>query len=67
MGLLYVQMMKKVDIKKYNSYLKSYTKLLVEHKNFLEVYNPDGTPFRTSFYYSDEGMSWCVNYLTMIS
>ena len=67
MGLLYVQMMKKVDMKKHKEYLKTYTGLIKQHKNFLEVYNFDGTPFKSSFYYSDESMLWCVNYLTMIS
>ena len=45
------------------SYLKQYKKNIEKYKNFLEVFYPDGKPFNTSLYITDEGMIWCSNYL----
>ena len=55
----------------YNDYLfvdgaiNGGTPVIEKYKNFLEVFNPDGSPFRSWFYYADEGMLWCANYLTL--
>jgi len=57
MGLLYAQLVK--------GYKPKYKKLIEKHSNFLEVFNPDGTPFRSKFYYADESMLWSANYLTL--
>lgn len=65
MGPLYVQLVKQIDKKKAKEYIDIYTKLIEKHKNFLEVFNPDATPFKSPFYHADEGMLWSANYLTL--
>jgi hypothetical protein len=65
MGLLYVQLVKKIDKKLFNKYFRTYTKLIKKHKNFLEVFNLNGTPYQSPFYYCDESMLWAANYLAL--
>jgi len=65
MGPLYVQLVKKIDKKKAKDYIDAYTLLIEKHKNFLEVFNPDGSVFRSPFYHADEGMLWAANFLTL--
>ncbi|MEE9525461.1 MAG: hypothetical protein V3V78_02525 [Candidatus Woesearchaeota archaeon] len=65
MGPLYVQVVKQVDKKKAAKYKQKYKEIIEKNKNFLEVFNPDGTPFKSKFYYSDESMLWAANYLTL--
>jgi hypothetical protein len=65
MGPMFVQLVKQVDGKKAKKYIDSYTKIIEKYKNFLEVFNPDGTPFKSPFYYADEGMLWAANYLAI--
>ena len=65
MGLLYIHLVKKVDKKLAEKYIKQYTKVIEKHKNFLEVFGPKGEVFKTFFYHSDESMSWAANYLTL--
>jgi hypothetical protein len=35
----------------------------MKHRTFLEVYNSDGTVYKTPFYVADEGMLWCSVWL----
>ena len=65
MGPLYVKLLKHVDKERAKHYKHKYTELIEKHQNFLEVFNPDGTPFRTPFYYCDSGMLWAANYVTL--
>ncbi len=65
MGPLFVKLMKEVDKKKYTYYKEHYTTLIERHGNFLEVFDKDGKPFSTPFYYCDSGMLWAANYLTL--
>lgn len=65
MGALYIQMLKKIDFEKANAHIAAYKNLIEQYKTYLEGFYPDGTPFRTFFYYSDEGNLWCANYLTL--
>jgi hypothetical protein len=65
MGSLYVQMVKKIDERKAAEHKKQYKELIEKHHNFLEVFDSDGKPFRSRFYYSDESMLWAANYLTL--
>jgi hypothetical protein len=67
MGPLYIDIVGKVDKKLQQRYLKLYTKVINKHKNYLELFNSDGSLYRKLFYYSDEGMSWCANYLTLLN
>ena len=50
-------------LEKYNKqltskYIEKYTSLIKKHKTFLEVYNPDGKPYKSIFYITDEAMVW---------
>ena len=63
MGPLYVKLVKKVDKKKYNEYVKTYTKVIEDNRNFLEVFDSKGGVYKTPFYYSDESMLWAANFL----
>jgi len=65
MGLLYVQLVKQSDKEKAHEYKMKYKELIEKHHNFLELFNPDGTPFQSRFYYADEGMLWAANYLCL--
>ena len=67
MGPLYISLVKNINRKKAKEYIDSYTALIEKHRNFLEIFNPDGTPFSSAFYYADEGMLWAADYLTIIS
>ena len=64
-GPMFAQIMKKVDKKLAASYKKKYKEVIEKNSNFLEVYDEKGNPYRTLFYYSDEGMIWAANYLTL--
>jgi len=66
MGLLYLHVLGKSEKKLLLHYLEKYKENIMKYKTFLEVLREDGSPFRMSFYYSDEGMSWCANYLTLL-
>jgi len=65
MGPLYIQLLKKIDKQKAKEYTDIYTKLIEKYKNYPEVFNPNGTLFKSLFYFSDEGMLWAANYLIL--
>jgi hypothetical protein len=65
MGPLYINLVKQVDKHKANEYKEMYKELIAKHGNFLEVFNANGKPFSTPFYYCDSGMLWAANYLTL--
>jgi hypothetical protein len=65
MGPLFVKLVKQVDSKKAKEYKEQFTKLIEQHKNYPEVLNNKGKPFKTLFYYCDSGMLWAANYLTL--
>ena len=65
-GLIYIQAVKMVDKKLAYEYLAEYRKLIEKYMNFLEVFDKEGKPFRSPFYYTDESMLWCSIYLSMI-
>ncbi|KYK27336.1 hypothetical protein AYK26_03700 [Euryarchaeota archaeon SM23-78] len=63
MGLMYIEVVNMVNKKLAKYYLEQYKEQIEKHRNFLEVYDTNGKPFRTLFYYSDGGMLWAANYL----
>lgn len=65
MGPLYISLVKRVDKKKFNHYYNKYRQIIEDNMNYLEVFNPDGRLYKTPFYYSDEGMLWAANFLTL--
>lgn len=62
-GMMYIRVVAMMDKKLARKYLGQYKKLILKHKNFLEVYDREGRPFKTLFYYTDDSMLWCANYL----
>jgi len=65
MGPLYAQLVKKIDERKAEEHKKQYSELIEKYHNFLEVFDSSGRPFRSPFYYADEGMLWAANYLVL--
>lgn len=65
MGPLYIALVKRIDKGLAWRYLDEYTRIIETHKNYLEVFAPDGKPFETMLYHSDQGMLWAANYLTL--
>jgi hypothetical protein len=66
LGLCYMDVVKKFDKKLFDVYIKKYTQLIVKNKNFLEIFNPDGSHFFKTLYVSDESMLWSAYYLDLI-
>lgn len=62
-GLMYIETVSLVDKKLARQYLRQYKGQIEKHRNFLEVYDRLGRPFNTLFYYADDAMLWCANYL----
>jgi hypothetical protein len=63
LGFMYIRIVADIDPALARRYLLQYERLIARHRTFLEVYARDGRPFKTVFYYSDEGMIWVANYL----
>jgi len=63
LGLCFLEtlhMFKHPDLKEY---LEKYDKMISHFKTFPEVLESDGSPYKSAFYYCDEGMLWCAAYL----
>ena len=65
LGLLYIEVVSALNTKWAREYLAEYTKRIEKHRTFLEIYEPDGTPYKTLVYVADEGMLWAANYLML--
>lgn len=62
MGLLYIQLLQKVDKARAKAHIKKYKDLVEHYKTFIEVYQPDGKrPYQSFFYVADEAMLWAAN------
>ena len=66
LGGCYLHILKDADKKSFNIAMQHYASHIQQHKNFLEVFHPDGSPYASLFYYADEGMLWAVNYLALL-
>ena len=62
-GMMFICAVSMFDKQLAKKYLLQYKKIILKHKNFLEVHEPDGKPFSRLIYYTDESMLWCANYL----
>ncbi|MFW5746746.1 MAG: hypothetical protein ACOCWQ_04325 [Nanoarchaeota archaeon] len=67
LGLCFLYMIRRYVPKNLPDYLDAYTQHIEQYANFLEVFNPDGTPYRAPFYVADESMSWAVMYLDLVN
>lgn len=65
LGLLYIEVVARLNKRWAKEYLAEYTKRIEKYRTFLELYEPDGTPYRTLAYVADEGMLWAANYLML--
>ncbi len=66
LGLCYMDVAKRYDKQLFKVYVKQLTERIEQHKTFLEVYDKNGKPFHTLFYYCDEGMLWATKYLSFL-
>lgn len=66
MGPIYIELVKKVDKKLASRYINKYTNVIEDNRNYFEVFDSKGKPFKSPFYYSDEGMLWAANYLALL-
>lgn len=63
MGPLYIKLVQHVDKELAHRYKEKYKEMIEKQKGFLEVFFPDGKPFRSLVYYCDRAMLWAANYL----
>jgi len=63
MGLPYIELLRRINKKKAKAYLNSYTQLIEQNQNFIEVFNAQGKPYKSFLYSADEGLSWASMYL----
>jgi len=66
-GMVYIELMAKVDRARAIGYLQAYGGLIEREGNFLEIHRPDGRPYRGRFgiYRADEGIIWAAMYLDL--
>lgn len=67
MGPLYIELVKKIDKNKANFYIRQYKQIIEKYGSYLELFNPDGTPYIKLFYIADESMLWASMLLEMIN
>lgn len=65
LGPLFISLVKKVSRENFRHYYNQYKNLIERHCNYLEVFSPEGLPYHTPFYYSDESMLWAANFLAL--
>lgn len=63
-GQCFIDVVKKIDKEK--EYVGQYIRNVEKYKNYLEVFNPDGTPYKTLVYYADAAMLWSSNLLDSV-
>jgi len=65
-GPMFIALIKKINKKQARDYINQYKYLIEKHKNYLELFNPNGTVYQTPFYYADEGMIWAAMFLDVM-
>ena len=63
LGFCFIDIVMQFDKKIAQTYIKEHAKVIEKHKNVLEVFNPDGTPYKRLFYVRDESMLWAAKFL----
>ncbi len=66
LALCFVKTVNMFEKKQSKIYLEKIKKIIEKHKNFLEVYNPNGSVYKKMFYTADEGMLWASIYLELV-
>lgn len=67
LGMIYLDVLRTTDQKRFHTLLQAYKQVIEQNKTFLEVFNKDGTPYKTKLYISDEGMLWASMFLKLSS
>jgi len=65
LGMLYIDEVSKLDERLALYYLVKYDEVIKRNANFLELYEPDGQPYKTAFYVTDDSMIWASMYLEL--
>jgi len=65
-GYPYIEVVSKINKKLAKEYIDIYSKIIEKNKNFLEVYDYEGKPYKSKFYYSDEEMLWASKHLSLL-
>ncbi len=63
LGFCFLDIVMQADKKQAEGYIADYAKLIEKHANVLEVFHPDGTPYKRLFYFRDDGLLWAVKFL----
>jgi hypothetical protein len=66
LGLCYLDVLKDIDKNKTAFHLNQYKDLIEKQKNFLELYDRDGSVYQHWNYLADESMLWAAKYLELI-
>jgi hypothetical protein len=66
LGMCYLEVAKNADRKLFEFYLDKYRGIVEMHGNFLELFEPNGRPFRTAFFCADDGMLWSAMLLRQL-
>lgn len=65
LGMIYLELLARVDRYKAQQQFAQYTQFIEQYGTFLEIVRKDGQPYRSPWYYSDEGMLWAAMYLDL--
>ncbi len=66
LGVLLMQVTAKVNKVLLRHYMDIFIEMLEEERNFLELFNPDGSKYMTPFYMYDEGMLWSAVFFQIL-
>ncbi len=65
LGVNFLEVVCRFDKKIFNQYMNKYEELIAKQKNFYEVYNASGEPFKTLLYQTDDTMIWAAVFLNL--
>jgi len=63
LGLCYMDVVAKVDKDLLKTYLHMYEEKIEKYRNFIELFDSRGRPYKTFFYHADDSMIWAAKYL----
>ncbi|MBI4362511.1 MAG: hypothetical protein HY558_04985 [Euryarchaeota archaeon] len=65
-GPMYISLLRRVDPPRARGHMEEYRRWIEHHRNYLELFHPDGTVYRGRIYHADEGMIWAALYLDLL-